>query len=49
MLVPHCDLIVEGTRPMEGAARVDPTGVVENQHMEDPPPMKFTWKNRKLR
>ncbi|XP_030531793.1 ubiquitin C-terminal hydrolase 12-like isoform X2 [Rhodamnia argentea] len=44
MLVPNSDLVVEGPQPMEGVAQVDPTGVVENQQLEDPPSVKFTWK-----
>ncbi|GLT63382.1 hypothetical protein SLA2020_359500 [Shorea laevis] len=41
MLVPHSD-IVEGPQPME-VAPVEPTSTVENQQVEDPPSMKFTW------
>ncbi|TXG58062.1 hypothetical protein EZV62_015891 [Acer yangbiense] len=42
MLVPHSDL-VEGPQPMEVVAQVEPAGAVENQQVEDPPSMKFTW------
>ncbi|WRX24728.1 Peptidase C19 [Theobroma cacao] len=41
MLVPHSD-IVEGPQPME-VAQVEPASTVENQQVEDPPSMKFTW------
>ncbi|XP_024443312.2 ubiquitin C-terminal hydrolase 12 isoform X2 [Populus trichocarpa] len=41
MLVPHSDL-VEGPQPME-VAQVEQTSTVENQPVEDPPSMKFTW------
>ncbi|XP_042945757.1 ubiquitin C-terminal hydrolase 12 isoform X3 [Carya illinoinensis] len=41
MLVPHSDL-VEGPQPME-VAQVEPASTVENQPVEDPPSMKFTW------
>ncbi|GLT65310.1 hypothetical protein SLA2020_377490, partial [Shorea laevis] len=41
MLVPHSD-IVEGPQPME-VAQVEPASTVENQPVEDPPSMKFTW------
>ncbi|XP_011042519.1 PREDICTED: ubiquitin carboxyl-terminal hydrolase 12-like isoform X2 [Populus euphratica] len=41
MLVPHSD-IVEGPQPME-VAQVEQTSTVENQPVEDPPSMKFTW------
>ncbi|XP_059428355.1 ubiquitin C-terminal hydrolase 12 isoform X2 [Corylus avellana] len=41
MLVPHSDL-VEGPQPME-VAQVEPASTVENQQVEDPPSMKFTW------
>ncbi|GLT96291.1 hypothetical protein SLE2022_139260 [Rubroshorea leprosula] len=43
MLVPHSDL-VEGPQPME-VAQVEPASTVENQPVEDPPSMKFTWTN----
>ncbi|KAG6690572.1 hypothetical protein I3843_10G021400 [Carya illinoinensis] len=42
MLVPHSDL-VEGPQPMEVVAQVEPASTVENQPVEDPPSMKFTW------
>ncbi|KAJ6864618.1 hypothetical protein NC651_035239 [Populus alba x Populus x berolinensis] len=42
MLVPHSDL-VEGPQPMEVVAQVEQTSTVENQPVEDPPSMKFTW------
>ncbi|KAG6772362.1 hypothetical protein POTOM_023767 [Populus tomentosa] len=41
MLVPHSDL-VEGPQPLE-VAQVEQTSTVENQPVEDPPSMKFTW------
>ncbi|KAK9010463.1 hypothetical protein V6N11_036971 [Hibiscus sabdariffa] len=41
MLVPHSD-IVEGPQPME-VAQVEPPSTVENQQVEEPPSMKFTW------
>ncbi|XP_022747706.1 ubiquitin carboxyl-terminal hydrolase 12-like isoform X3 [Durio zibethinus] len=41
MLVPHSD-IVEGPQPME-VAQAEPASTVENQLVEDPPYMKFTW------
>ncbi|KAG6770282.1 hypothetical protein POTOM_025959 [Populus tomentosa] len=41
MLVPHSDL-VEGPQPIE-VAQVEQTSTVENQPVEDPPSMKFTW------
>ncbi|KAG8646912.1 ubiquitin C-terminal hydrolase 12 [Manihot esculenta] len=41
MLVPHSDL-VEGPQPME-VAQVDSASTVDNQAVEDPPSMKFTW------
>ncbi|XWS56120.1 hypothetical protein CRYUN_Cryun09bG0059200 [Craigia yunnanensis] len=41
MLVPHSD-IVEGPQPME-VAQVEPASTVENQQVEEPPSMKFTW------
>ncbi|OWM79007.1 hypothetical protein CDL15_Pgr003178 [Punica granatum] len=43
MLVPHSDLVVEGPQPMEVVAQVDPGSTAENQTVEDPPSMKFTW------
>ncbi|KAF5747748.1 hypothetical protein HS088_TW05G00475 [Tripterygium wilfordii] len=51
MLVPHSDLVVEGPQPMEhfatndtrSVAQVEPAATVENQPVEDPPSMKFTW------
>ncbi|KAF5750624.1 hypothetical protein HS088_TW03G00963 [Tripterygium wilfordii] len=42
MLVPHSDLVVEGPQPME-VAQVEPAATVENQPVEEPPSMKFTW------
>ncbi|KAF2289569.1 hypothetical protein GH714_037204 [Hevea brasiliensis] len=42
MLVPHSDL-VEGPQPMEVVTQVEPASTVENQPVEDPPSMKFTW------
>ncbi|KAG6693931.1 hypothetical protein I3842_09G025300 [Carya illinoinensis] len=42
MLVPHSNL-VEGPQPMEVVAQVDPATTVENQQVEDPPSLKFTW------
>ncbi|XP_044508657.1 ubiquitin C-terminal hydrolase 12-like [Mangifera indica] len=42
MLVPHSD-IVEGPQPMEAVAQVEQASSVENQQVEDPPSMKFTW------
>ncbi|XP_061955007.1 ubiquitin C-terminal hydrolase 12-like isoform X1 [Populus nigra] len=42
MLVPHSDL-VEGPQPMEVVAQVEQTSTVENQPVEDPPSMKFSW------
>uniref|UniRef100_A0A6N2N609 MATH domain-containing protein n=1 Tax=Salix viminalis TaxID=40686 RepID=A0A6N2N609_SALVM len=42
MLVPHSDL-VEGPQPMEVVAQVEQTSTVENQPVEDPPSIKFTW------
>ncbi|GLT88380.1 hypothetical protein SLE2022_064070 [Rubroshorea leprosula] len=41
MLVPHSDL-VEGPQPME-VSQVEPASTVENQQVEDPPSMRFTW------
>ncbi|XVE61338.1 hypothetical protein DITRI_Ditri06bG0031400 [Diplodiscus trichospermus] len=41
MLVPRSD-IVEGPQPME-VAQVEPSSTVENQQVEDPSSMKFTW------
>ncbi|MBA0625054.1 hypothetical protein Godav_010301 [Gossypium davidsonii] len=41
MLVPHSD-VVDGTQPME-VAQVEPASTVENQQVEEPPSMKFTW------
>ncbi|XP_022982818.1 ubiquitin carboxyl-terminal hydrolase 12-like [Cucurbita maxima] len=41
MLVPHSD-VVEGPQPME--AQVEPPGTMESQQVEDPPPIKFTWR-----
>ncbi|KAL4383961.1 hypothetical protein GQ457_15G004090 [Hibiscus cannabinus] len=35
MLVPHSDIVV--------VAQVDPASTVENQQVEEPPSMKFTW------
>ncbi|XP_038697160.1 ubiquitin carboxyl-terminal hydrolase 12 isoform X1 [Tripterygium wilfordii] len=43
MLVPHSDLVVEGPQPMEAVAQVEPAATVENQPVEEPPSMKFTW------
>ncbi|KAK4581875.1 hypothetical protein RGQ29_025152 [Quercus rubra] len=42
MLVPHSDVVVEGPQPME-VAQAEPASTVENQQVEDPPSMKFTW------
>ncbi|XP_010558916.1 PREDICTED: ubiquitin carboxyl-terminal hydrolase 12-like [Tarenaya hassleriana] len=42
MLVPHSDL-VEGPLPMEVAQPAEPASTVENQPVEDPPTLKFTW------
>ncbi|XP_010519991.1 PREDICTED: ubiquitin carboxyl-terminal hydrolase 12-like [Tarenaya hassleriana] len=42
MLVPHSDA-VEGPQPMEVAQPADPVSTVENQPVEDPPTLKFTW------
>ncbi|XP_035545067.1 ubiquitin carboxyl-terminal hydrolase 12-like [Juglans regia] len=42
MLVPHSDL-VEGPQPMEVVTQVEPSSTVENQQVEDPPSLKFTW------
>ncbi|XP_050244516.1 ubiquitin C-terminal hydrolase 12 isoform X1 [Quercus robur] len=43
MLVPHSDVVVEGPQPMEVVAQAEPASTVENQQVEDPPSMKFTW------
>ncbi|XP_010519993.1 PREDICTED: ubiquitin carboxyl-terminal hydrolase 12-like isoform X2 [Tarenaya hassleriana] len=42
MLVTHSDL-VEGPQPMEVARPAEPASTVENQPIEDPPTLKFTW------
>ncbi|KAJ7975928.1 ubiquitin carboxyl-terminal hydrolase 12 [Quillaja saponaria] len=42
MLVPHSD-VVEGPQPMEEVAQVELPSTVENQQVEEPPSMKFTW------
>ncbi|XP_039061183.1 ubiquitin carboxyl-terminal hydrolase 12-like isoform X2 [Hibiscus syriacus] len=41
MLVPHSD-IVQGPQPME-VAQGEPTSTAENQQVEEPQSMKFTW------
>ncbi|MBA0607912.1 hypothetical protein Godav_020175 [Gossypium davidsonii] len=41
MLVPHTD-IVEGPQPME-VSQVEPANTNENQQVEEPQSMKFTW------
>nr|KJB16495.1 hypothetical protein B456_002G232700 [Gossypium raimondii] len=41
MLVPHTD-IVEGPQPME-VSQVEPANTNENQQVEEPQIMKFTW------
>ncbi|XP_010557963.1 PREDICTED: ubiquitin carboxyl-terminal hydrolase 12-like [Tarenaya hassleriana] len=42
MLVPHSD-VVEGPQPMEVAQPTESVSTVENQPVEDPPSLKFTW------
>jgi len=42
MLVPNSDAVVEGPQPME-VAQVEAASTVENQPVEEPPSMKFTW------
>ncbi|KAG8504011.1 hypothetical protein CXB51_002300 [Gossypium anomalum] len=41
MLVPHTD-IVEGPQPME-VSQIEPANTNENQQVEEPQSMKFTW------
>ncbi|KAM7262159.1 hypothetical protein ACFE04_021236 [Oxalis oulophora] len=44
MLVPQSDNIVEGPQPMEVMGPLEAPTTVENQPVEEPPSMKFTWR-----
>ncbi|KAL7209589.1 hypothetical protein ACSBR1_031195 [Camellia fascicularis] len=44
MLVPHSDLVVEGPQPMEVVAQAETGNTTENQQVEEPQTLRFTWR-----